>query len=409
MNKKGIMETLNQTIGEQTTFNNYTNDLMMKSKSIAARATDIYREKDDAVSAEDMTSLIAILNHQVIFLDSVVDLIDKLLEQEQRILMLKSHVESEELKRRIGLLLGLFNQVRPMIVMCTRLAEAQLTAVNNQNLRKFLVLYGDEKRVLGKIDKICRGIDNIELQTAEIEHNESASNYFLMFGLAHNPIARYALAAIVLISLTFPSLTHANPKVTKAVVMQKHKFKSLGIKKEDHYVLKHTKGIAALVKLGFISNDAEALEMNTTDFHKKAGQGICYGILSYINKYKISQPMITIFPGHGSGDSGEINTTATNKPIVEHDIAMAVASQLESELRSRSINAMTITPRGITETTRLKNRVEDANKQGANIVVSLHCDATADRSISGTGISFNDEHSQVLADYILRYLLDRVN
>lgn len=73
---------------------------------------------------------------------------------------------------------------------------------------------------------------------------------------------------------------------TLAIAVQKEVIKQVGlqdrsVKSANFYVVKNTKMPAILVELGFMSNPTEEKLVATSDFQKKAAQGIYRGILSY--------------------------------------------------------------------------------------------------------------------------------
>jgi len=192
---------------------------------------------------------------------------------------------------------------------------------------------------------------------------------------------------------------------------KKHQFRDRGVKKARYYILRKTKGVAALIELGFISNDREALALLNTNTQNKAAQGIVLGIDAYAKakKLKKEQIKIAIFPGHGAGDPGAVNKTATTRTITEHKIALSVSKRVASILKGQGFDVFVITPEGNTQKERLKNRVNDANKGGANVVIALHCDASSNKSVSGTTVFCISKSGEELANFTSKFVVSSMN
>lgn len=85
---------------------------------------------------------------------------------------------------------------------------------------------------------------------------------------------------------------------------------------------------------------------------------------------------ICIDPGHGGVDSG-----AKGRKYLEKNIALAVAKKVGALLQQRGYRVIYTRNRDTTLT--LDQRSSIANKYGANLFISLHCNAAKNKSISG--------------------------
>lgn len=87
---------------------------------------------------------------------------------------------------------------------------------------------------------------------------------------------------------------------------------------------------------------------------------------------------IYIDPGHGGKDPGAVGINGVH----EADINLKVAKYLKKELER---NGQTIKMSRETDVTKeLEDRVNEANKWGADIFISIHCNAYEDESANGT-------------------------
>lgn len=90
---------------------------------------------------------------------------------------------------------------------------------------------------------------------------------------------------------------------------------------------------------------------------------------------------IVIDPGHGGRDPGAIGLGG----VEEKQIALEISRLLERELERRMPRArIVLTRRGDTEVS-LDERADIANRERADIFVSIHCNATEERSSSVSG------------------------
>lgn len=87
---------------------------------------------------------------------------------------------------------------------------------------------------------------------------------------------------------------------------------------------------------------------------------------------------IYVDAGHGGTDSGAVGVNG----IKEKDINLAVAKYLKTELERQDFDVMMSRTSDITK--KLGERTLEANKWGADIVVSIHCNAFDDPSAHGT-------------------------
>ncbi len=89
-------------------------------------------------------------------------------------------------------------------------------------------------------------------------------------------------------------------------------------------------------------------------------------------------PKVYVDAGHGGTDCGAVGVGG----IKEKDINLAVAKYLQTELKRQGFD---VKMSRTTDTTKsLGARTSEANNWGADIVVSIHCNAFADSSANGT-------------------------
>ena len=87
---------------------------------------------------------------------------------------------------------------------------------------------------------------------------------------------------------------------------------------------------------------------------------------------------IYIDPGHGGSDPGAVGISG----IKEKDINLAVAKYLQTELKRQDFDVKMSRTSDVIKS--LNERTSEANKWGADIVVSIHCNAFDDPSANGT-------------------------
>lgn len=82
--------------------------------------------------------------------------------------------------------------------------------------------------------------------------------------------------------------------------------------------------------------------------------------------------------GHGGNDPGAIGVGG----VKESNITLAVAKYLQAELKRQGISVKMSREKDLTKS--LTTRCSEANNWGANIVVSIHCNAYTDPNACGT-------------------------
>jgi len=100
--------------------------------------------------------------------------------------------------------------------------------------------------------------------------------------------------------------------------------------------------------------------------------------------------LICIDPGHGGPDPGAVGKDGTR----ESDIALDISMHLEKHLKAMG-HKVVMTRRsdvdvypGLDDTKELQARCDVANKAGANLFVSVHCDSFSDAAVSGPRIFY---------------------
>lgn len=92
---------------------------------------------------------------------------------------------------------------------------------------------------------------------------------------------------------------------------------------------------------------------------------------------------VVIDPGHGGSDDGAVGRDR----LLEKDVTLAVARELERVLERRHDIDVVLT-RTSDEFLGLIERTELANREGADLFISLHCNAWADASANGVETYF---------------------
>ncbi|HEY2526048.1 MAG TPA: N-acetylmuramoyl-L-alanine amidase [Candidatus Binataceae bacterium] len=90
-----------------------------------------------------------------------------------------------------------------------------------------------------------------------------------------------------------------------------------------------------------------------------------------------SEPVVVIDPGHGGYDSG----TEVGAPLLEKDLALQIAIRLQAELERRRVRAI-LTRTGDYFVT-LADRTAFANKEGADLFISIHLNSSPDAGTAG--------------------------
>ena len=98
-------------------------------------------------------------------------------------------------------------------------------------------------------------------------------------------------------------------------------------------------------------------------------------------KRKNGPPVIVIDPGHGGVDPGTIST----RGLFEKDVVLAVGLALRRRLAATGRYKVVMT-RTEDRFLRLKGRVKVARRAGADLFVSIHADAVAQRSVRGATV-----------------------
>ncbi|MDD2676480.1 MAG: N-acetylmuramoyl-L-alanine amidase [Methylacidiphilaceae bacterium] len=119
------------------------------------------------------------------------------------------------------------------------------------------------------------------------------------------------------------------------------------------------------------------------------------------------RPFSTVLldPGHGGTDNGGMSRPLSGGRLLEKDLALDTARRVAQFLRARGFHVvMTRTDDRFVD---LDERVRVANRLGPGAVaVSIHYNATGDRSIRGAETFFWHADSHGLATRIERYLSD---
>jgi N-acetylmuramoyl-L-alanine amidase len=94
-----------------------------------------------------------------------------------------------------------------------------------------------------------------------------------------------------------------------------------------------------------------------------------------------TMPLIVIDPGHGGRDSGATGLSGTR----EKDITLATARELERQIKATGRYRVALT-RVADLTVPLAHRVACARKNRAALFISIHADASRDRSAHGASV-----------------------
>jgi len=112
----------------------------------------------------------------------------------------------------------------------------------------------------------------------------------------------------------------------------------------------------------------------------------------------VTMPVVVIDAGHGGVDPGARGVTG----VWEKDITLAAALELGRMLSATGRYSVVLTRKGDTFLS-LKERVDVARKAGADLFISLHCDAIADPAVRGATVytvseKASDDEAQALAN-----------
>ena len=119
-------------------------------------------------------------------------------------------------------------------------------------------------------------------------------------------------------------------------------------------------------------------------------------------------PTVVIDAGHGGSDPGAIGRDSSGNIVVyEKTINLAISKKLVKILREAGINA--VFTRDSDVYWELDERTAFANELGADLFVSIHCNALTDTSIGGTLVMHHTSNSysetgKLLASNIMKYL-----
>jgi N-acetylmuramoyl-L-alanine amidase len=92
-------------------------------------------------------------------------------------------------------------------------------------------------------------------------------------------------------------------------------------------------------------------------------------------------PLVMLDPGHGGKDPGAIGVTG----IYEKHVSLATAMELKRQLEAGGRYRVMLT-RGRDVFIPLEDRVDIADRAGAQLFVSMHADALPDRSVRGASV-----------------------
>lgn len=118
---------------------------------------------------------------------------------------------------------------------------------------------------------------------------------------------------------------------------------------------------------------------------------------------------VCIDPGHGYEnksatvyDPGAVVATPSG-PVLEATVNLEVALMLERVLKAMGHETM-LTRRDTTTSCPVKRRATFATNWGADVMISLHCNAATPRA-TGVEVQFRDREDQELADILLPRLM----
>jgi len=120
---------------------------------------------------------------------------------------------------------------------------------------------------------------------------------------------------------------------------------------------------------------------------------------------------IVIDPGHGGIDSG-----ASRNNVIEKEITLAISNKLADVLQSHGANVIFTRESDIDYYTRgkggkrkdLVTRIEMMETSGAELFISVHCNAYRDASLSGAQVFYSPKFAQnkLLAERIQQVLME---
>lgn len=127
---------------------------------------------------------------------------------------------------------------------------------------------------------------------------------------------------------------------------------------------------------------------------------------------RLSGKRIVIDPARGGADAGLVVRDAAGNPLSEADILWDIAGRLEGRMAAMGIETFLSHARGTSPTER--ERAETANGFDADLMISLHCDASENPNASGVA-AFHFGSTSVntsligsrLSEYIQREIVHR--
>jgi N-acetylmuramoyl-L-alanine amidase len=124
-------------------------------------------------------------------------------------------------------------------------------------------------------------------------------------------------------------------------------------------------------------------------------------LLSGGDALAISFTTVVIDAGHGGADGG-----AVWNGLIERNLTLDVAKRLDAVLRARGVR--TVMTRKTNSTVELSTRARIANRYRSSVFVSIHFNASRDRSVSGIETHYRSARARELAGYVQRSLDKRV-
>lgn len=105
--------------------------------------------------------------------------------------------------------------------------------------------------------------------------------------------------------------------------------------------------------------------------------------------------VVVLDPGHGGFDHG-----AKGEGVVEKDITLQLAQAIQPVLE-HELGVRVVVVRGGDETLAVESRAEVANRCGADVFISLHCNAWYDTSARGIEVDYAPLEHSTTADVVL--------
>ncbi len=110
---------------------------------------------------------------------------------------------------------------------------------------------------------------------------------------------------------------------------------------------------------------------------------------------------VIVDAGHGGKDGG-----CVWNGLIEKKLCLDLAKRLEKSLKAKGLNVVMI--RNTDSFVELPDRAAKANRYKRSVFVSLHFNATRDRTISGMEVFYRSDKGKVLARSVLRSMYRRV-